>query len=146
MYEYSEPYHSAPVTYLEITLWLPFLLLSGVFILPSFCPLLSLFPHISSCLPLLAGLNPISEYCRLILPLPVFRQVVEIALKVSPILGAHMFQPLLPAVFRGILDGEVSFTLTTCPDPDRDYKVYYTYIACGAFALNLIRKCYCTFF
>ncbi|CAG5924044.1 unnamed protein product, partial [Menidia menidia] len=33
-------------------------------------------------------------------------KVVEIALKVSPILGAHMFQPLLPAVFRGILDGE----------------------------------------
>uniref|UniRef100_A0A667XCB9 Importin-11 n=1 Tax=Myripristis murdjan TaxID=586833 RepID=A0A667XCB9_9TELE len=32
--------------------------------------------------------------------------VVEIALKVSPILGAHMFQPLLPAVFRGIVDGE----------------------------------------
>lgn len=37
------------------------------------------------------------------------RQVVEIALKVSPILGAHMFQPLLPAVFKGIVDGEVSF-------------------------------------
>uniref|UniRef100_A0A672GCJ5 Importin-11 n=1 Tax=Salarias fasciatus TaxID=181472 RepID=A0A672GCJ5_SALFA len=33
-------------------------------------------------------------------------RVVEIALKVSPILGAHMFQPLLPAVFRGIVDGE----------------------------------------
>ncbi|KAM7391440.1 hypothetical protein PAMP_022129 [Pampus punctatissimus] len=33
-----------------------------------------------------------------------FLQVVEIALKVSPILGAHMFQPLLPAVFRGIVD------------------------------------------
>uniref|UniRef100_A0A3Q3VMA8 Importin-11 n=1 Tax=Mola mola TaxID=94237 RepID=A0A3Q3VMA8_MOLML len=33
-------------------------------------------------------------------------KVVEIALKVSPILGAHMFQPLLPAVFRGIVDGE----------------------------------------
>ncbi|XP_037536913.1 importin-11 [Nematolebias whitei] len=33
-------------------------------------------------------------------------KVVEIALKVSPILGAHMFQPLLPAVLRGIVDGE----------------------------------------
>ncbi|XP_075905574.1 importin-11 [Nelusetta ayraudi] len=33
-------------------------------------------------------------------------KVVEIALKVSPILGAHMFQPLLPAVFKGIVDGE----------------------------------------
>ncbi|XP_076021290.1 importin-11 isoform X1 [Genypterus blacodes] len=33
-------------------------------------------------------------------------KVVEIALKVSPILGCHMFQPLLPAVFRGIVDGE----------------------------------------
>ncbi|XP_058492386.1 importin-11 [Solea solea] len=33
-------------------------------------------------------------------------KVVEIALKVSPILGAHMFQPLLPGVFRGIVDGE----------------------------------------
>ena len=37
----------------------------------------------------------------------VFLQVVEIALKVSPILGAHMFQPLLPAVLRGVVDGEV---------------------------------------
>uniref|UniRef100_A0A8D3E2U9 Importin-11 n=1 Tax=Scophthalmus maximus TaxID=52904 RepID=A0A8D3E2U9_SCOMX len=33
-------------------------------------------------------------------------KVVEVALKVSPLLGAHMFQPLLPAVFRGIVDGE----------------------------------------
>ncbi|CAL8330961.1 unnamed protein product, partial [Arctogadus glacialis] len=33
-------------------------------------------------------------------------KVVEIALKVSPILGAHMFQPLLPAVLRGVVDGE----------------------------------------
>ncbi|KAM3868244.1 importin-11 [Diretmus argenteus] len=33
-------------------------------------------------------------------------KVVEIVLKVSPIVGAHMFQPLLPAVFRGIVDGE----------------------------------------
>lgn len=41
----------------------------------------------------------------------VCRQVVEIALKVSPILGAHMFQPLLPAVFKGIVDGEVSFAM-----------------------------------
>ncbi|XP_061784173.1 importin-11 isoform X2 [Nerophis lumbriciformis] len=34
-------------------------------------------------------------------------KVVEIALKVSPILGAHMFQPLLPAVLRGIVNGEI---------------------------------------
>ncbi|XP_061623800.1 importin-11 [Phyllopteryx taeniolatus] len=33
-------------------------------------------------------------------------KVVEIALKVSPILGAHMFQPLLPAVLRGVVKGE----------------------------------------
>lgn len=33
-------------------------------------------------------------------------KVVEIALKVSPVLAPHMFHPLLPAVFRGILDGE----------------------------------------
>ncbi|KAM6965632.1 importin-11 [Aplochiton taeniatus] len=33
-------------------------------------------------------------------------KVLEIALKVSPILGAHMFQPLLPAVFRGVINGE----------------------------------------
>ncbi|XP_014861809.1 PREDICTED: importin-11 [Poecilia mexicana] len=33
-------------------------------------------------------------------------KVVEIALKVSPVLGVHMFQPLMPAVFRGIVDGE----------------------------------------
>uniref|UniRef100_A0A3Q2ZDI5 Importin-11 n=1 Tax=Hippocampus comes TaxID=109280 RepID=A0A3Q2ZDI5_HIPCM len=33
-------------------------------------------------------------------------KVVEIALKVSPILGAHMFQPLLPAVLRGLVNGE----------------------------------------
>ncbi|KAJ8285217.1 hypothetical protein GJAV_G00023640 [Gymnothorax javanicus] len=33
-------------------------------------------------------------------------KVVEIAIKVSPILGSHMFQPLLPAVLRGIIDGE----------------------------------------
>ncbi|KAK7934274.1 hypothetical protein WMY93_005170 [Mugilogobius chulae] len=33
-------------------------------------------------------------------------KVVEIALKVSPTLAPHMFHPLLPAVFRGILDGE----------------------------------------
>lgn len=45
-------------------------------------------------------------------------QVVEIALKVSPVLGAHMFQPLLPAVFRGIVDGEVSLTGT----PQLDLK------------------------
>ncbi|KAJ7993623.1 hypothetical protein DPEC_G00256550 [Dallia pectoralis] len=33
-------------------------------------------------------------------------KVVEIALKVSPQLGAHMFQRLLPSVFRGVVDGE----------------------------------------
>lgn len=44
-------------------------------------------------------------------PSSVCQQVVEIALKVSPILGAHMFQPLLPAVFKGIVDGEVSFAM-----------------------------------
>uniref|UniRef100_A0A8C6VX51 Importin-11 n=1 Tax=Nothobranchius furzeri TaxID=105023 RepID=A0A8C6VX51_NOTFU len=33
-------------------------------------------------------------------------KVVEIALKVSPVLGTHVFQSLLPAVFRGIVDGE----------------------------------------
>lgn len=33
-------------------------------------------------------------------------KVVEIALKVSPALAPHMFHPLLPAVFRGILEGE----------------------------------------
>ncbi|KAK6313472.1 hypothetical protein J4Q44_G00168190 [Coregonus suidteri] len=33
-------------------------------------------------------------------------KVVEVALKVSPVLGAHMFQPLLPSVFRGTVDGE----------------------------------------
>ncbi|KAG7481216.1 hypothetical protein MATL_G00064160 [Megalops atlanticus] len=33
-------------------------------------------------------------------------KVVEIAIKVSPMLGSLMFQPLLPAVFRGIVDGE----------------------------------------
>lgn len=38
-------------------------------------------------------------------------QVVEIALKVSPMLGSHMFQPLLPAVFRGIVDGEVRIVI-----------------------------------
>lgn len=51
-------------------------------------------------------------------------QVVEIALKVSPILGAHMFQPLLPAVFRGIVDGEVSLTsffFLFCTDLVRSY-------------------------
>uniref|UniRef100_A0A671SYX0 Importin-11 n=1 Tax=Sinocyclocheilus anshuiensis TaxID=1608454 RepID=A0A671SYX0_9TELE len=33
-------------------------------------------------------------------------KVVEIAIKVSPVLGSHMFQPLLPAVLRGIVEGE----------------------------------------
>ncbi|XP_051924446.1 importin-11 [Hippocampus zosterae] len=32
--------------------------------------------------------------------------VVELALKVRPILGTHMFQPLLPAVLRGLVNGE----------------------------------------
>ncbi|NXB18435.1 IPO11 protein, partial [Rhagologus leucostigma] len=33
-------------------------------------------------------------------------KVVENVLKVNPVLGPQMFQPLLPAVFRGIIDGE----------------------------------------
>ena len=33
-----------------------------------------------------------------------------------------MFQALLPAVFRGIVDGEVSLTFTFCKDLDWDYK------------------------
>lgn len=33
-------------------------------------------------------------------------KVVEIALKVSPVLGGHLFQPLLPDVFRGVVEGE----------------------------------------
>ncbi|MGH0188131.1 UNVERIFIED_CONTAM: hypothetical protein FKN15_028214 [Acipenser sinensis] len=35
-----------------------------------------------------------------------FLQVVEIAIKVNPALGTHMFQSLLPSVFRGVIDGE----------------------------------------
>ncbi|XP_025059810.1 importin-11 isoform X6 [Alligator sinensis] len=34
-------------------------------------------------------------------------KVVENVLKVNPVLGPQMFQPLLPSVFRGIIDGEV---------------------------------------
>lgn len=37
-----------------------------------------------------------------------FLQVVEIAIKVSPVLSSHMFQPLLPSVLQGIVEGEVS--------------------------------------
>ncbi|EMP39975.1 Importin-11 [Chelonia mydas] len=33
--------------------------------------------------------------------------VVENVLKVNPALGPQMFQPLLPSVFRGIIEGEV---------------------------------------
>ncbi|NWQ77288.1 IPO11 protein, partial [Columbina picui] len=33
-------------------------------------------------------------------------KVVENALKVNPVLGPQVFQPLLPSVFRGIIDGE----------------------------------------
>ncbi|KAJ8414029.1 hypothetical protein AAFF_G00066270 [Aldrovandia affinis] len=33
-------------------------------------------------------------------------KVVEIVIKLSPVQGSHMFQPLLPAVLRGIVDGE----------------------------------------
>ncbi|XP_036434040.1 importin-11 [Colossoma macropomum] len=33
-------------------------------------------------------------------------KVVEIAMKVSPLLAPHLFQPILPSVFRGIIDGE----------------------------------------
>ncbi|GAA6076240.1 importin-11, partial [Tachysurus ichikawai] len=32
--------------------------------------------------------------------------VVEIALKASPILASHIFHPLLPAVFSGVIEGE----------------------------------------
>lgn len=38
-------------------------------------------------------------------------KVVENVLKVNPILGPQMFQPLLPSVFRGIIDGEVRVAL-----------------------------------
>ncbi|NXJ84659.1 IPO11 protein, partial [Trogon melanurus] len=33
-------------------------------------------------------------------------KVVENVLKVNPLLGPQMFQPLLPSIFRGIIDGE----------------------------------------
>ncbi|KAI4884138.1 hypothetical protein NFI96_029098, partial [Prochilodus magdalenae] len=33
-------------------------------------------------------------------------RVVEIAIKVSPVLAPHLFQALLPSVLRGIIDGE----------------------------------------
>ncbi|XP_041085475.1 importin-11-like [Polyodon spathula] len=33
-------------------------------------------------------------------------KVVEIAIKVNPALGTHVFQSLLPSVFRGVIDGE----------------------------------------
>ncbi|XP_048655946.1 importin-11 isoform X1 [Marmota marmota marmota] len=33
-------------------------------------------------------------------------KVVENALKVNPVLGPQMFQPILPSVFRGIIEGE----------------------------------------
>ncbi|KAF1643764.1 Importin-11, partial [Aptenodytes patagonicus] len=33
-------------------------------------------------------------------------KVVENVLKVNPVLGPQMFQPLLPSIFRGIIDGE----------------------------------------
>ncbi|NXN52490.1 IPO11 protein, partial [Rynchops niger] len=33
-------------------------------------------------------------------------KVVENVLKVNPVLGPQMFQPLLPSIFKGILDGE----------------------------------------
>ncbi|EHB01123.1 Importin-11 [Heterocephalus glaber] len=36
-----------------------------------------------------------------------FLQVVENALKVNPVLGPQMFQPILPCVFRGIIEGEM---------------------------------------
>lgn len=38
-------------------------------------------------------------------------KVVENALKVNPVLGPQMFQPILPYVFRGIIEGEVRFFL-----------------------------------
>lgn len=36
---------------------------------------------------------------------------MENALKVNPVLGPQVFQPLLPSIFRGIIDGEVRVTL-----------------------------------
>lgn len=69
--------------------------------------LISLWKFPSSCTWTSASCSSAS----LTVPSPVCWQVVEIALKVSPILGAHMFQPLLPAVFKGIVDGEVSFAM-----------------------------------
>jgi len=37
---------------------------------------------------------------------------VENVLKVNPVLGPQMFQPLLPSIFKGIMDGEVRVILT----------------------------------
>lgn len=139
---------------------------------PSFCTLLLRFlsgsPHLFIRFLLLCPLFTVPYsplwVLSLIFPLPVSRQVVEIALKVSPILGAHMFQPLLPAVFRGIVDGEVSFTLTSCKDLDWDYikepvkMIYYLWsiistIFCWMFKdlpllnfkLNYSWECSCMF-
>uniref|UniRef100_A0A8C4S9Z7 Importin-11 n=1 Tax=Erpetoichthys calabaricus TaxID=27687 RepID=A0A8C4S9Z7_ERPCA len=33
-------------------------------------------------------------------------KVVEVVIKVNPMLGPHVFQPILPSVFRGVIDGE----------------------------------------
>lgn len=74
------------------------------------CMLISLWKFPSSSSSCTWTSAPCS-YASLTVPSPVCWQVVEIALKVSPILGAHMFQPLLPAVFKGIVDGEVSFAM-----------------------------------
>ncbi|XP_063667287.1 importin-11 isoform X9 [Pan troglodytes] len=44
--------------------------------------------------------------CAILTTLIHLVQVVENALKVNPILGPQMFQPILPYVFKGIIEGE----------------------------------------
>ncbi|XP_059692384.1 importin-11 isoform X2 [Haemorhous mexicanus] len=51
------------------------------------------------------------SFCELLKDITIEGQVqvlkvVENVLKVNPVLGPQMFQPLLPSVFRGIIDGE----------------------------------------
>lgn len=55
----------------------------------------------------------IYEHTLLIVQFAFFLKVVENVLKVNPVLGPQMFQPLLPSVFRGIVDGEVRVSETT---------------------------------
>ncbi|XP_063520914.1 importin-11 isoform X5 [Pongo pygmaeus] len=44
--------------------------------------------------------------CAILTTLIHLVQVVENALKVNPVLGPQMFQPILPYVFKGIIEGE----------------------------------------